>query len=263
VSPKIYERLIALTPDLNNSASQSIAGQRHSVNVEQTPGLFNALIGERSVVQLWERGEITNFQYLMFLKTLAGRSYNDLMQYPVIPWILADYDSDELDLQNPGTFCGLSKPMGAQTSERLKQFEKSPLRQLDSTVSAADSKFAILKTALKSSWHQKHSTQRLGDRNNEEGVAVKILCKSKAIFMSNPSSDPSDNCSGQTKVESNFFQINFCLFHLKKFIFLKASAASLLNLIDRLIDMVCCTMACTGVTLASRCTKFKKIKTCF
>ena len=77
---KIYERLIALTPDLNDSASQSIAGQRRSTNIEQNTGIFNALIGEKSVVQRWERGEITNFQYLMFLNTLAGRSYNDLMQ---------------------------------------------------------------------------------------------------------------------------------------------------------------------------------------
>lgn len=30
----------------------------------------------------------------MHLNTLAGRSYNDLMQYPVFPWILADYDSE-------------------------------------------------------------------------------------------------------------------------------------------------------------------------
>ena len=41
-----------------------------------------------------QRGEITNFQYLMHLNTLAGRSYNDLMQYPVFPWVLADYDSE-------------------------------------------------------------------------------------------------------------------------------------------------------------------------
>jgi hypothetical protein len=77
---KAYERLVALTPDLNDSASQSIAGQRRSTNIEQNTGIFNALIGEKSVVQRWERGEITNFQYLMFLNTLAGRSYNDLMQ---------------------------------------------------------------------------------------------------------------------------------------------------------------------------------------
>ena len=30
----------------------------------------------------------------MHLNTLAGRSYNDLMQYPVFPWVLADYVSE-------------------------------------------------------------------------------------------------------------------------------------------------------------------------
>jgi len=47
------------------------------------------------VMCLWfrQRGEISNFEYLMCLNTLAGRSYNDLMQYPVFPWVIADYDS--------------------------------------------------------------------------------------------------------------------------------------------------------------------------
>lgn len=60
----------------------------------------------------------------MHLNTLAGRSYNDLMQYPVFPWILADYDSEELDFNNPKTFRDFSKPMGAQSEERLEQFQK-------------------------------------------------------------------------------------------------------------------------------------------
>ena len=34
-----------------------------------------------------QAGEISNFQYLMHLNTLAGRSYNDLTQYPVFPWV--------------------------------------------------------------------------------------------------------------------------------------------------------------------------------
>lgn len=71
-----------------------------------------------------QRGEINNFQYLMHLNTLAGRSYNDLMQYPVFPWVIADYDSPELDFSQPSTFRDFSKPMGAQTPERLKQFQK-------------------------------------------------------------------------------------------------------------------------------------------
>jgi len=60
----------------------------------------------------------------MHLNTLAGRSYNDLMQYPVFPWILSDYDSHDLDLSEPSTFRDFSKPMGAQSQDRLEQFRK-------------------------------------------------------------------------------------------------------------------------------------------
>lgn len=50
--------------------------------------------GQQSVTQRWIRGEMSNFQYLMHLNTLAGRSYNDLSQYPIFPWILSDYSSE-------------------------------------------------------------------------------------------------------------------------------------------------------------------------
>lgn len=39
----------------------------------------------------------------------AGRTYNDLNQYPVFPWVLTNYDSEELDLTLPGNFRDLSK----------------------------------------------------------------------------------------------------------------------------------------------------------
>ncbi|NXK02254.1 WDFY4 protein, partial [Herpetotheres cachinnans] len=70
----------------------------------------------------WQKREISNFDYLMYLNTLAGRSYNDYMQYPVFPWVLADYHSETLNLTNPHTFRDLSKPMGAQTVERKHKF---------------------------------------------------------------------------------------------------------------------------------------------
>lgn len=44
-----------------------------------------------------------------FLPSPPGRSYNDLNQYPVFPWVLANYDSEELDLTVPGNFRDLSK----------------------------------------------------------------------------------------------------------------------------------------------------------
>jgi hypothetical protein len=118
---------------------------------------------KRSITEKWRRGEISNFEYLMHLNTLAGRSFNgitlfhttahttphtthrtrhtrtitvrclnlvctsasffvDLTQYPIFPFLLRDYTSEELDLTNPNTFRDLSKPMGAQDPTRLKKF---------------------------------------------------------------------------------------------------------------------------------------------
>jgi hypothetical protein len=44
----------------------------------------------------------------MFL-FLLGRTYQDLNQYPIFPWIIADYESEKLDLNSPATFRDLSK----------------------------------------------------------------------------------------------------------------------------------------------------------
>uniref|UniRef100_A0A8C0UUF2 Neutral sphingomyelinase activation associated factor n=1 Tax=Cyanistes caeruleus TaxID=156563 RepID=A0A8C0UUF2_CYACU len=67
----------------------------------------------------WQRGHISNYQYLLHLNNLADRSCNDLSQYPVFPWIIADYSSSVLDLTKPETFRDLSKPVGALNKERL------------------------------------------------------------------------------------------------------------------------------------------------
>ncbi|KAI9890808.1 MAG: hypothetical protein M1814_003592 [Vezdaea aestivalis] len=72
----------------------------------------------------WAQGEISNFHYLMLVNTMAGRTFNDLTQYPVFPWVLADYTSDELDLTDPRSFRDLSKPMGCQNPEREEEFRE-------------------------------------------------------------------------------------------------------------------------------------------
>ncbi|EGB11731.1 hypothetical protein AURANDRAFT_61576 [Aureococcus anophagefferens] len=43
------------------------------------------------LTERWRRRLVTNFEYVMALNTIAGRSYNDLAQYFVFPWIIADY----------------------------------------------------------------------------------------------------------------------------------------------------------------------------
>ncbi|KAL6873753.1 hypothetical protein ACP4OV_013835 [Aristida adscensionis] len=71
----------------------------------------------------WKKREMSNFEYLMILNTLAGRSYNDLTQYPIFPWVLADYTSEKLDFNKSSTFRDLSKPVGALDEKRFEVFE--------------------------------------------------------------------------------------------------------------------------------------------
>ena len=77
-----------------------------------------------SATKKWRTGEMSNFYYLMIINTLAGRTFNDLTQYPVFPWIIADYSSETLDFSNPKTFRDLSKPMGGQAEPRANEFRK-------------------------------------------------------------------------------------------------------------------------------------------
>ncbi|VAH50628.1 unnamed protein product [Triticum turgidum subsp. durum] len=75
-------------------------------------------------MERWANWEISNFEYLMELNTLSGRSYNDITQYPVFPWIIADYQSKVLNLDDPSAYRDLSKPVGALNPERLKKFQE-------------------------------------------------------------------------------------------------------------------------------------------
>ncbi|GMI74078.1 Beach-Domain Homolog C2 [Hibiscus trionum] len=82
------------------------------------------LLKRTQLMERWARWEISNFEYLMQLNTLAGRSYNDITQYPVFPWILSDYSSKSLDLADPSVYRDLSKPVGALNPDRLKKFQE-------------------------------------------------------------------------------------------------------------------------------------------
>eukprot|EP00884_Botryococcus_braunii_P012576 jgi/Botrbrau1/21319/Bobra.0184s0029.2 len=93
----------------------------------------------RSWTNDWVAGKVSNFDYLMYLNREAGRSFNDLTQYPVFPWIIQDYASDQLDLEDPATFRDLSKPIGALSQKRLAEF-RARYRDLEQLREGGDRK---------------------------------------------------------------------------------------------------------------------------
>ena len=72
--------------------------------------------------QAWHARVLSNYDYLLALNAAAGRSFHDLSRYPVFPWVIADYTSAKLRLDDPATFRDLTKPVGALNAERLAYF---------------------------------------------------------------------------------------------------------------------------------------------
>lgn len=142
ISPKerdsVYNKLSSLASGkgidselllvLQASSSLSASHSASSASSIFTTKLASAFSHNTSALFLatknWKMGRISNFYYLMIINTLAGRTFNDLTQYPVFPWIIADYESQTLDLSKPSTFRDLSKPMGAQSPVRAEEFKK-------------------------------------------------------------------------------------------------------------------------------------------
>ncbi|KAG7492927.1 hypothetical protein MATL_G00019380 [Megalops atlanticus] len=75
-----------------------------------------------ALTHLWGSGQISNFEYLTHLNKHAGRSFNDLMQYPVFPFILSDYTSETLDLNDASIYRNLSKPIAVQSKEKEDRY---------------------------------------------------------------------------------------------------------------------------------------------
>lgn len=81
------------------------------------------LFNEQKFTQKWENREISTYQYLMLVNFFSGRSFNDLSQYPVFPWVLSDFKSEKLDLNNPNVYRDLSKNIGSLNSSRLEKLK--------------------------------------------------------------------------------------------------------------------------------------------
>ncbi|KAJ3324756.1 hypothetical protein HDV06_006064 [Boothiomyces sp. JEL0866] len=116
----IYNRLIG---KIQLNQTESVAGVTNAATSSVLPtALFGGGSPLNELTQKWINRDISNLAYLMHLNTLAGRSYNDLTQYPVFPWVLADYESEEIDLETSSSYRDFSLPMGGQSAPRAEQF---------------------------------------------------------------------------------------------------------------------------------------------
>ncbi|OHT07145.1 hypothetical protein TRFO_01251 [Tritrichomonas foetus] len=77
------------------------------------------LLQKLKLTEKWQNREISTFSYLFYINILAGRSFNDISQYPVYPWVISDYESDTIDLKDPKVYRDLSRPLGALNEKQI------------------------------------------------------------------------------------------------------------------------------------------------
>lgn len=103
-----------LNSRINSTKSLNLSAKRGPLYSSR---LIN--IGLQDVIDLWSNQHISNFDYLLYLNYIGGRTFNDLSQYPVFPWIISDYETSSF----PTTIRDLSKPMGQLTEARVEKYK--------------------------------------------------------------------------------------------------------------------------------------------
>ena len=64
---------------------------------------------------------MSNYEYLQWLNEIAGRSYSDITQYPVLPWSFVT-KAEKVE-ENQQNYRDLSKNMGLQgDNDRIRYF---------------------------------------------------------------------------------------------------------------------------------------------
>ena len=108
----------------NKENSIGYLNNKHISILNKNESKKNTPIKLSKLVKLWKSWEISNFEFLMYLNIFSNRSYNDISQYPVFPWILSNYEdplikekkniftNDENDIVKDYLYRDLSVPMG-------------------------------------------------------------------------------------------------------------------------------------------------------
>lgn len=85
-------------------------------------------IKKGNYIQKWLTAEMSNQEFLLVVNKYGGRSFNDLTQYPIFPWVLSKYKCSLEDLRKEmsiGTcFRNLTLHTGILSEEKKAEVER-------------------------------------------------------------------------------------------------------------------------------------------
>ena len=83
------------------------------------PSMKNKTYYISSKTENWQNYNISTLEYLIWINIYGGRSFNDLNQYPIYPWIITNYSTKEITKKD---FRSLNIPIGMlETDEKARE----------------------------------------------------------------------------------------------------------------------------------------------
>ncbi|EAX87850.1 Beige/BEACH domain containing protein [Trichomonas vaginalis G3] len=76
----------------------------------------------KDITNKWVNGDISTFTYICIVNILSGRTIVDHTQYYVFPWVLSDYDNEDV---RESSLRDLRLPMGQLPSDRKKGYDNT------------------------------------------------------------------------------------------------------------------------------------------
>ena len=83
------------------------------------PSMKNKTYYISNKTESWQNYNISTLEYLIWINIYGGRSFNDLNQYPIFPWIITNYSTKEISKKD---FRNLTLPIGMlEIDEKAKE----------------------------------------------------------------------------------------------------------------------------------------------
>ena len=100
--------------------ASSVHGEKENKKIlgyeKLLPSMKNKTYYISSKTESWQNYNISTLEYLIWINIYGGRSFNDLNQYPIYPWIITNYSSKEIYKKD---FRSLNTPIGMlETDEK-------------------------------------------------------------------------------------------------------------------------------------------------
>lgn len=91
----------------------------HSQRIQRNSN--KEMFKDSELTEKWVNRQISNFEYLMSLNHLSGRSFHCESSYPIMPWVFKDYNCDSLEKE---VYRDTSLPFAAQSEANREILKK-------------------------------------------------------------------------------------------------------------------------------------------